>query len=406
MKVNYKSTLNPIISETKVIPTSVRDSLFFVYKEDGWVDFETTVLTDIDVAPIVEVVKDTDKACVLSTNTSNIIGSDKILEDTVYFYKVYVLGVCDGLRDILLNASLGIVIINGEYYTNTVINNYEIVDNVFVYSKPVVDSTSLSLEVKQNKLLVTYLKQNKSTYYFKSKYKTILQPNFISDTRFHLDTFMVHKNRKPYIALEGDIKYIDKQELVQSQGNMYNCKDLIWNYKESDETLSTGVYNTIYMDKFDFEVKEVVMHYTAKISNQVLDIKNELYLSIGDFGLELVDKDSADFVVKRVIDFNKIHVTLNNNLNKIKNILPNHEHVFTYQDFDNNSKVGLKEYLGVHTKHPSQSYYLFDKKPIYQNTNSLNTEGIKILPLGISKSYNNSTHTEKYVNIKGVNYYG
>ena len=48
MIINYNSSLSPSVMETTLRESSTRDSQFFIYKEDGFIDFIVEANEDID----------------------------------------------------------------------------------------------------------------------------------------------------------------------------------------------------------------------------------------------------------------------------------------------------------------------------------------------------------------------
>lgn len=387
MKINYSTSIAPIVAETVVSPCSASESILFVYKEDGYIDYKLTINKDIDVEARCEIIKQTSKRYTLKTNTTNVIASDKVQDGTVYFYKVFILGSSVDLKDLLLSSTFDIIYKDKEYYTNSLITNYEIVSGVYIYSKPVIDNTAFSYLIDGKDIILTLDRRTSSELYFKPKYKLCIEPNYVSDSRIHFDSFSYTRDRVKNIAVEGDILLVNKREYNSDIGNSIKCKDLIVNC----DSFYTNTYNKIYKDTFNYTRNEKpIIEYLAKRSNHVFDIKDELHFKLEDSQFYKCDKEDSDFTVTKVIDYSKIHIEMNEYLDKYSNILPEKEYIFSNSNIEDNSKVGLKDLITTSLrKFPSEKYYIKqDNAVVYQHTNkllsdvfiptvSLNTDSIK-----------------------------
>lgn len=409
MKLNYSSNITPVIAKTEIERSSIDNSFFFVYKEDGYVDYKITVNKDIAVNAYVNVIRETNKRYTLEANTTNIIGSDIVYNDTVYFYKVFVLGGNVDLKDLLLNSEFGIIYKDKEFYTNSVITNYEITEGVYIFSKPVIEQNRFNFSIKNKNIELTIDRQNDNKLYFKTKYVLSIQPNYISDNKLHLDTCSIIKDRKTYIAVEGDIRLTEKREYNSSIGNTIKCKDLI----VSSTDFYSSTYNQMYTDEFYYTpTSRKIITYTAKISNHVFNIKDELNFKFENNCLIPCEKEESDFTITKVYDYSKIHFELNNYLNSYLNILKEREYIFSNSTIEDNRKIGLKELrITSFKKFPSERYYISqDNSVVFQHTNKTLSDliipTIDLLTDNIRFNKNKSLYDSyKFIKLKGINYY-
>ena len=398
MKVKYNTNAVPIVAKTVIETCDPDKSLFYIYKEEGLVDYTVTVNKDIKIDSEIYSIKEYDKSYVLNTNTTNIIGSDVIVNGTVYFYKIYVLGeyLISDVNDLLLTSNLDIIQSKGVYYTNTVLTNYEITDNVFVYSKPVYDKKAFNYIVNSSNILLTFNKEQDNDYYFKPKYQLCCQPNFVSNSKFHLDTFLIYEGRDKKIALEGDIRLIEKTEYKNDIGNSVSYKDLVW----SCEGLYSEESNKSYTSVFDYVGKKTnKTKYICKRSNMIFSIENELHLKVIDGGLKEVEVKDSDITISRVINYDKVNIVLNNHLTEYDSTLNVNGYIISNKEIPLNSKIGLKKAINTNlTQFPSEVYYIQQGDTIIKqhsnNIESLST--IPIIDLGINDEYLKTTDSSLY----------
>ena len=401
MKVKYNTKAVPIVAKTVIENCEPNKSLFYIYKEDGLIDYAVTVNKDIKIDSEIYSIKEYDKSYVLNTNTTNIIGSDVIVNGTVYFYKIYVLGegVTSDLNDLLLTSKLDIVQSKGVYYTNTVLTNYEITDNVFVYSKPVYDKRAFNCTIDSSNILLTFNKEQSNNYYFKPKYQLCCQPNFVSNSKFHLDTFLIYEGRDKKIALEGDIRLIEKVEYNNDIGNSVSYKDLVW----SCEGLYSEESNKSYTSVFDYVGEKTnKTKYICKRSNMVFSIEDKLHLKIVDGGLKEVEVKDSDITIIKVVNYDKVNIVLNNYLTEYDSTLNVNEYVISNKEIPLNSKIGLKKSVYTNlTQLPSETYYIQqDDLVIKQHTNNIeDLSNIPIIDLGINDEYLKTTDSDLYKDI-------
>ena len=73
MKISYTTNIAPSILKTNFVESSIRDSQFFIYKEEGHVSFDVEVISDINYTTQIHEVVETAKKYIVKANTDNII---------------------------------------------------------------------------------------------------------------------------------------------------------------------------------------------------------------------------------------------------------------------------------------------------------------------------------------------
>lgn len=371
MKIDYKPQISPSILKTTFKESSIRDSQFFIYKEEGYVSFDTNIYTDFHhLAEVYEVVE-TAKKYVVKSNTDKIIATDIVVNNMPYYFKIDYIGATVDLKTVLLNTVVDCVEVNGFLYTNEVFSNLEISPGVYIYSSPVYNFKGNKVSFKNKHIEIEFSK-NKDKLYFKPLFKSLLQPLFVNPYKISLGNFYITKDRELIKCIEGDIKLFEKTEFTNDVGNSIQCKDLVY---DSKNYFYNSMYNRLYFDTFYYtRTNRNLINYTAKQSTHIFDINNELFLKLTSNGIEVVDNEaSADFKVFKKIDKSKIKIHLSDSLNTpINTIIPS-EYIFSTSDIDENSKVGLKELVKTSLKRfPSERCYItYGDVTIYQHTNSI-----------------------------------
>lgn len=371
MKISYTSNISPSILKTNFIGSSIRDSQFFIYKEEGHISFDVEVLTDLDYTTTIHSVVETAKKYIVKANTDNIIATDIIIDNTPYYFKIEYIGGMVGLTDVLLNTVVDCVERDGYLYTNDVFSNLEISSGVYIYSSPIYSSHDGTITHKDKHIEIEFVK-GVNKLYFKPLYKSLLQPSFISPFKVHLNSFYINVGRNLIKCIEGDIKYFDKVEYTNEVGNSIQCKDLVYDYKNN---FYNSMYNRLYFDTFYYSrTNRNLISYVAKQSSHVFNIKNELLLKITPQGvIEVFSEADADFKVFKNIDKSKIKIHLSESLNAPINTIYPSEYIFSNTDVSSDSKVSLKEVVKTSLKRfPSERYYItHGDVTIYQHNNSI-----------------------------------
>ena len=402
MKINYKSNISPSILKTNFVGSSIRDSQFFIYKEEGHISFDVEVLTDLDYLTSIHSVVETAKKYIVKSNTDNIIATDIIIDNIPYYFKIDYIGAVVGLNEVLLNTIVDCVEKDGYLYTNDVFSNLEISPGVFIYSTPIYSSSDGKITHKDKHIEIEFQK-GLNKLYFKPLYKSILQPSFISPFKIHLNSFYINIGRDLIKCVEGDIKYFDKIEYTNEVGNSIQCKDLVY---DSKNNFYNSMYNRLYFDTFYYtRTNRNLISYVAKQSSHVFNIKNELLLKITPQGVvEVFTESDADFKIYKNIDKSKIKIHLSESLNSPINTIHPTEYIFSNSDISLDSKVSLKEVVKTSLKRfPSERYYItHGDVTIYQHNNSiLDGTQIPIVEIEdvVDKAYEKNQNV--YSNFKG-----
>ena len=371
MKISYTPNIAPSILKTNFVESSIRDSQFFIYKEEGHVSFDVEVISDINYTTQIHEVVETAKKYIVKANTDNIIATNVIIDNVPYYFKIDYIGGMVGLTQVLLNTIVDCVEKDGFLYTNDVFSNLEISPGVFIYSSPILTSANGTI-VHKNKHIEIEFPKGSSKLYFKPLFKNILQPSFVSPFKVHLNSFYIEIGRNLIKCIEGDINYFEKTEFTNDVGNSIQCKDLVY---DSNNHFYNSMYNRLYFDKFYYSrTNRNLISYTAKQSSHVFNIKDTLLLKITDQGIvEVLSEQEADFKIFKNIDKSKIKIHLSESLNTPVNIIKPTEYIFSNSDVDMNSKVSLKELVKTSLKRfPSERYYItHGDVTIYQHNNSI-----------------------------------
>lgn len=371
MKINYSSSISPSILKTSFKESSVRDSQFFIYKEEGHVSFDVTSVSDInDTSTIYEIIE-TAKKFIVRANTDKIIATDVVVENTPYYFKIDYLGGLVGLKDVILNTVVDCVEVDGTLYTNDVFSNLEVSPGVYIFSSPVYSSKNSKVNFKAKEIELEFIKNSKQLY-FKPLFKSVFQPIFISPFKVHMGSFYITINRKVIKCIEGDIKLFKKIEYANDVGNSIQCKDLVF---DVEGQFYNGMYNRIYFDSFYYtRTSRNLISYTAKQSSHVFNIKDKLHLKITEQGLiEVSTESECDFKISKKIDKSKIKIHLSESINTPINTIYPKEYVFSNTDLNESNKVSFKELVKTSLKRfPSERYYItYGDVTIYQHNNSI-----------------------------------
>lgn len=377
MKINYSSSISPSILKTSFKESSVRDSQFFIYKEEGYVSFDVNAVSDFDDTPTIYDVIETSRKYVVKTNTDKIIATDVVVDNTPYYFKIDYLGGVVDVKSIILNTVVDCVEEDGILYTNDVFSNLEISPGVYIYSSPVYSSKHSKVNFKAKEIELEFTKGIKQLY-FKPLFKSLFQPTYISPFKVHMGNFYITVNRKIIKCVEGDVRLFNKIEYANDVGNSIQCKDLVHSV---ENVYHNGMYNRIYFDSFYYtRTSRNLVSYVAKQSSHVFNIKTNLYLKITEQGLVTVDKESeCDFKISKKIDKSKVKIHLSGSINTPINTLHPNEYVFSNKEIPESSKVSFKESVKTSLKRfPSERCYIdFGGVTIYQHSN-LNLDEVQI----------------------------
>lgn len=369
MIINYNSSLSPSVMETTLRESSTRDSQFFIYKEDGFIDFIVEANEDID--HFSEIYKETvtDKKHIITSNTDKIIATNIVVNNVPYFYKIKYIGGEVGAQDLILNSTIECVLHKGVLYTNQAFVNLEISPNVFIFSHPVFTSRDATIKYKLKEIELEFSKEN-GQLYFKPQFNSVLQTIFVNNYKIAFNNFYVKKNKTMYKCIEGDVRYFDKVEYINEVGNSLQCKDLVY---KTNNPLYNEMYNKIYFEDFYYtRTARNILTYTAKLSTHVFNIKDVLHFKLTRQGMIVSTDKDYDFRVTKTLDKSKISLILSESLNIPLNTLKPSEYIISSTALSDDSKLGLKELvLTSLRKFPSEKYYISQNNvTILQHNNS------------------------------------
>lgn len=370
MIINYTSNLSPSVMETQLRESSIRDSQFFIYKEDGFIDFIVEANDDLDHITEIYSVKETAKKQIITSNTDRIIATNIVVDSIPYYYKIMYVGEEINAQEVILNSTVECVLYKGSLYTNQAFVNVEISPNLFIYSYPVYTNKIAKIKYKLKEIELEY-SQEFGKLYFKPQFTSVLQTAYINNYKVAFNNFYVKKNNDLFKCIEGDVRYFDKVEYINEVGNSLQCKDLV---HDSRDYMYNEMYNRIYFKEFYYtRTTRNILTYTAKLSSHVFNISDLLYFKVTKQGLEIADKDTYDFKVTKVLNKDKISITLSESLNIPLNTLKPNEYVISSTDQSEDSKLGLKELvLTSLRKFPSEKYYISQNNvTILQHNNSV-----------------------------------
>ena len=368
MKIEYNTKIKSVVLETKLVSCLPKEAQFFTYKEDGFISYELEVKENLNIATSILNVVETSKKYVLNCNTTDVIGTNIYINNIPYYYKISYIGDTINLQDLILNTNIPIIEVDGVFYTNEVFANIEIKENVFIFSEPVIDSKDFTVRYKKDFIELTYTKQNKDVIYFKTKYKVVIQPIYVNNSKIAFSSFYCKQGKKLHKCIEGDITYTDKTEFCTNIGNRLTPKDLVHSIK-TDTGLYNFMYNSIYTDSFYYtNTDRSLIEYTAKKSNFIFDIDDIVYFLLTDRGLERGTKSNYSFYVKKKVDMTKFNLTQSNNLNKFQNELTPFDYQISNKKLTDNEKVGLKENIVANFNKSANEvcYVFYNGSPSYQ----------------------------------------
>lgn len=359
MKIEYDTKIKSVVLETKLVSCLPKEAQFFTYKDDGFISYELEVNEDLNIVASILDIVETGKKYVLNCNTTDVIGTNININNIPYYYKISYIGNTINLQDLILNTNIPIIEVDGVFYTNEVFANIEIKENVFIFSEPVISSKDFTVRYKKDFIELTYTKQNKDVIYFKTKYKVVIQPIYVNNSKIAFSSFYCKQGKKLHKCVEGDITYTDKTEFCTNIGNRLTPKDLVHSIK-TDTGLYNFMYNSIYTDSFYYtNTDRSLIEYTAKKSNFIFDIDDIVYFLLTDRGLERGSKSNYSFYVKKKVDMTKFNLIQSDNLNKFQNEFIPFDYQISNKKLTGNEKVGLKENIVTNfSKHTNENYYI------------------------------------------------
>ena len=370
MKIEYQTTIKPVVLETQLVSCLPKESQFFSFKEDGFISYEIEIKDSLDIVATISNIVETSKKYILQCNTNDIIGTNIVYNNTPYYYKVRYIGAVVNLQELVLNTNIPIVEVDGVFYTNDVFSNVEVKENVFIFSEPIIDAKDFTVRYKKDFIELTYLKKTKDVIFFKTKYKVIIQPIYINNNKFGFNSFYCSQGKKLYKCIEGDIAYVNKTEFCTNVGNRLTPKDLVHSV-EDGEGVYNFMYNSIYTESFYYtNTERNLITYTAKKSNFIFNIDETLYFRITEKGLEIGSKSNFSFYVKKKINMDKFNLIQSESLNKFQNELFPFDYQISNAMLPDNEKIGLKENIVANFNKPANEvcYVFYNGSPSYQYT--------------------------------------
>lgn len=360
MKLSYKLTNRPVITTSQLVSTTLKDAMFYLYKEDDTVSFELELKNeDLDISSEIYSTENLKTTFKVKANTTDIMITNVSIEGTPYYYEIK---TSDNsvitLSDLTLNTNLNMIERNGRIFTNTYINNYEIKDGTFIYSVATIDSGNYNVKYYNDHILVSVSKSKEDVLYAKTRSDSCITVSVLNDSFVLLPSFYLKTRSKVSKFVEGDVVFFDKKELTKIENNYIKLKD------KAVSTKSNGylnpITNTLYLSDSYINAKDTIVEYTAKRSSHVFEVDSELYLKLVDNNITITNKDDCDLVVRRKVDASKLYITTNQYLNKLLYSFKANSFAMLYNSvLDETKKKMLTKYVDRTTyRSPSEVVYL------------------------------------------------
>lgn len=368
MIIDYKIKNKPAITSSFIKNCAPKEALFFISK-DNPVSYITSYNDKYDYSSKIIKTETLKTKFKVYTNTSNILITNIAVENIPYYFEIITSNnSAISIEDLLLQSDYNAVEVNGKIYTNFIIDNYEITDGVFIYSKPVVDPSTFDLKYYDSHILVTVNKSTSFTYYAKTASNTIAEVKKVSNYKIEIPSFYIETRSKVFKIIEGDVVLHNKIEATTIEYNSITPKDKVDSvvgYFLNKDT------NMLYSKEAYLINKEILIEYTAKFSSHIYEIDSTLYLVIEGNKLITGNKDNYDICIEKVIDLKKIDIFSNSFINKNKfKLSPTNYGLDIKGTLEDNYKKSLTNYIKpLSIINPSSQVYIAfktDSRTIFQ----------------------------------------
>jgi hypothetical protein len=369
MKLNYKFTNRPTITTSQIVSSSLKDAMFYLYKEDDVVSFELDVKNpNIDLSSRIYSSENLKTVFKVRANTTDIMMTNVSIEDTPYYYEIK---ASDNsvltLKDLTLNTDIIAKDLNGKLYTNTYINNYEIRDGIFIYSVATIDRSNYDIKYYSDDILVSIPKKKTDTLFAKTGSDNCISIFKINDNFIQLNSFYLKTRSKTFQYIEGDVVDFNKRELTNIENNFMSLKDKA--VKIHTDDYLNPLNNTIYLSDSYLTSKEIIVEYVARKSSHMFEVEDTIYLKLDNNSIVVSDSANCDFLIKKKIDTSKFHLKTNDYLNTSKFLFKANRYGFLFNS--ELSEFKRKMFTDFTKKayyvNPSQDYYiLINGDTIYQ----------------------------------------
>ena len=373
MKLNYKFTNRPTITTSQIVSSSLKDAMFYLYKEDDIVSFELVVKNpNIDLSSRIYSSENLKTVFKVRANTTDIMMTNVSIEDIPYYYEIK---TSDNsvitLKDLTLNSDLIAKEFNGKLYTNTYVNNYEIKDGTFIYSVAIIDSSNYDVKYYSDDILVSISKKKTETLYAKTGSDNCISISKINDNFIQLNSFYLKTRSKTFQYIEGDVVDIKKKELANIENNFIVLKDKA--IKLYSDGYLNKLNNIVYLEDSYLTSKELIIEYLARKSSHMFEVEDTLYLKLENNSIIIGDSTDCDFLVKKKIDTSKFHLKTNDFLDTSKFLFKANSYGFLYNSVL--TEIKRKMFTEFVNKsfyvNPSQDYYLqINGETIYQEVST------------------------------------
>ena len=369
MKLSYKITNRPTITTSQIVSSSLKDAMFYLYKEDDIVSFELEVKNpNIDLSSRIYSSENLKTLFKVRANTTDIMITNISIEDTPYYYEIK---TSDNsvltATDLILNSSLVVKEFNGKIYTNTYINNYEIKDGTFIYSVATIASSLYTIKYYSDDILISVPKNKTDVLYAKTRSDNCISLFKINDNFVQLSSFYLKTRSTVFPFIEGDIVQFNKKELAKIENNYILLKD------KAISVTTEGYYNpnnnVLYISESYLSSKETLVEYVAKRSSHMFEIEDSLPLKLVDNNIVVATINDCDILIKKKVDTSKFYLKTNNFLNTSKFLFKANSYGFLYNsELSEYKRKMFTEFVNKTVYiNPSQDYYLqIDGKTIYQ----------------------------------------
>lgn len=147
------------------------------------------------------------------SNTTDILATDIIINGVAYYYLIESLGGTTNYKQVVLNSGIECVEYKGKLYTNEVVVNLELKDNMYIFTKPVIDmkQAEIKYRVKDIEIIIETLGRD---IQFKCLSDTIINPTLINNSKAFIPLLFMLKDNKIVKCLEGDMTLYFKSMLI------------------------------------------------------------------------------------------------------------------------------------------------------------------------------------------------
>lgn len=365
MRLNYAIKTTKAFLKSSIISCDINDALFYIDKGDI-VSFKLELSDTYNFSSLL-VVENLQNTTKIKSNTEAILATDIYINNEPYYYEV--VSVTDkfiSLTEILNTTPFDVVELDGKYYTNTVINNYELTNQLRIQTVPVISKSRFKVKYASKHIEITIDRSSSAPISCKPQSNYNINVLKVNDGQVYIPSFYITLNKNKNIKIIEGSKIIKrKKEFLFNNNGVIQPKEMVESLVTSNLYLTDQ--NKLVSKEAFLKPKEVLIEYNAINSTNIFDIKTDLYLKINLKGyLEIADRDSFDIKITKVIDNSKLSVYPNKYLNKYGSAFNPRKLGLMLKPLSDNYTKALSRYIAPsHLINPSRVYYIKTEDKIY-----------------------------------------